>query len=47
MKENYGDLGKRLKRERKNKKITQEQLAEMIDCAPAHISHIDNVNQKL
>ena len=42
MKEYYKDLGKRLRKERENKKVTQEQLAEMVDCSSAHISHIEN-----
>ncbi len=40
----YKDLGKRLKVERKKKNITQEQLAEMVDCSSAHISHIETGN---
>lgn len=41
---NYSDLGKRLRREREKKNITQEQLAEMVDCSTAHISHIETGN---
>lgn len=41
---NYGDIGKRVRRERENKNITQEQLAEMVDCSTAHISHIETGN---
>ncbi|MDE7477869.1 MAG: helix-turn-helix domain-containing protein [Lachnospiraceae bacterium] len=40
----YKDLGRRLKDERKKKNITQEQLAEMVDCSCAHISHIETGN---
>lgn len=44
IKMDYKDLGKRLKAERKKKNITQEQLAEMVDCSSAHISHIETGN---
>ena len=40
----YCDLGKRLRNERRKKKISQEQLAEMADCSVAHISHIETGN---
>lgn len=40
----YSALGKRLKAEREKKKITQEQLAEMVGCSTAHISHIETAN---
>ena len=40
----YSDLGKRLRYERRKKKISQEQLAEMVDCSVAHISHIETGN---
>lgn len=40
----YRFLGERLKKEREKKKITQEQLAELVGCTAAHISHIETGN---
>lgn len=34
-------LGERIKRLRKNRKLTQEQLAEMIEIAPRNLSRIE------
>ena len=41
MDSDFSFLGERIKREREKKKITQEKLAEMIDCSIAHISHVE------
>lgn len=41
MNSNFSLLGERIKREREKRKITQEKLAEMIDCSIAHVSHIE------
>lgn len=43
----YKLLGKRIRAERKSKKMTQEQLAELIDCSPTHISHLENGSTKM
>lgn len=37
-------FGENLQFLRKQKNITQEQLAEMVDCSSAHISHIETGN---
>ena len=41
----YNDIGKRIKKCRKSKKITQEKLAELIDVSSNTISLIENGNQ--
>lgn len=38
---NYLEIGKRIQKQRKNLKITQEQLSEKIDVAPSYISEIE------
>ena len=38
----YAELGKRIKRIRGEKKISQEKLAEMIDVSIPHMSNIEN-----
>lgn len=47
---NYSIIGVRLKQARLNKKITQEQLAEMLEVSVAYISRIErgstNINLK-
>ena len=40
-KHKYHLIGKRIKKARENKNITQEDLASMIDCSPNHISVIE------
>lgn len=37
----YKEIGKRIKSKRKELKITQEQLAEIIDVSPSYISEIE------
>ncbi len=37
----YTALGKRIRSTRQNKKLTQEQLAEMCSLSAAHIGHIE------
>ena len=43
----YEKLGKRIKKTRIEKNLTQETLAEMIDCNISHISNIENNYTKL
>ena len=43
-KADYIFLGKRLKKAREMKNLTQEKLAEMVGCTTAHISHIETGN---
>lgn len=38
-------IGKAIKKARKAKKITREQLAEIIDCSARHIQSIENEGQ--
>ncbi|MBV7276057.1 helix-turn-helix transcriptional regulator [Clostridiaceae bacterium UIB06] len=38
---NYKQFGKRIKKHRLNKKLTQEQLAELIGLSSVYISHIE------
>ena len=40
----YLDIGQRIRAERKKQKISQEQLAEMVNCGTTHISHIETGN---
>lgn len=42
----YAELGKRIKRIRGEKKISQEKLAEMIDVSIPHMSNIENGKTK-
>ncbi|MEA4923219.1 MAG: helix-turn-helix transcriptional regulator [Eubacteriaceae bacterium] len=42
MKADKKDMGRRIKKARLGKGLTQEQLAEMIDTSITHISHIEN-----
>lgn len=41
MKLDYKSIGNRIRTERISKRITQEELAIIIDVTPAHISHIE------
>jgi len=43
---NYQLLGQRIRAARLAQKLSQEQLAEIIDCSTAHISHIENASTK-
>ena len=38
---NYKEIGKRIKTKRKETKITQEKLSEIIDVSPSYISEIE------
>lgn len=38
---NYKEIGKRIKAKRKETKITQEKLSEIIDVSPSYISEIE------
>lgn len=38
---NYKDIGERVRRERKGKGLTQQELAELVDQTPTNISHIE------
>ncbi len=40
----YHDIGKRIRKIRVEKKITQEQLAERISTGTTHVSHIETGN---
>lgn len=40
----YNDIGKRIREARVKKKVTQEQLAEMVGVGVTHISHIETGN---
>lgn len=44
---NYTIIGKQIRKARKKMKITQEQLAEMVDKCPSYISYIENGKKKL
>jgi len=38
----YKDIGQRIKTKRVEKGFTQEQLSEMVDIGPSHMSHIES-----
>jgi len=40
-------LGKHIRAARLKKGLSQEQLSELADCSPTHISHIENASTKL
>jgi transcriptional regulator with XRE-family HTH domain len=40
-------LGKRIRAERQAKGLSQEQLSELVDCSPTHISHVENASTKI
>ena len=40
-------VGKRIKKYRKKQGLTQELLAEKLDCSSAHISYIENGNRSM
>lgn len=44
---NYGDIGKRIRYERKKQNITQERLAELCNISIPHMSNIENANTKV
>lgn len=43
----YYAVGQRIKRFRKARGLSQEQLAEMVDISTTHMSHIENANTKM
>ena len=43
----YVELGKKIKINREEKKMTQEQLAESVNLSPTHISNIETAHTKL
>lgn len=46
-KSDYINIGRRIRRARKNKNLSQENLAEMANLSVAHISHIETANTAL
>lgn len=44
---NYGDIGKRIRQLRKEKNLSQEQLAEQVWISTTHMSHIETGATKL
>jgi transcriptional regulator with XRE-family HTH domain len=40
-------LGKRIRAERQYQSLSQEKLAELVNCSPTHISHVENASTKL
>lgn len=44
---NYSSLGERIRKARKQKNLTQEQLAEACDLSTAHIGHIERGTRAL
>lgn len=44
---NYKDIGRRISKERHNKNLRQEQLAEMSNLSTVHIAHIEGGTTKL
>lgn len=47
MKIDYQEIGKRIRAIRKQKGLSQEQLAEMVDVGTSHVSHIENGHTKM
>ena len=39
-------LRETIRNERKNKRITQEELAEMLEVSPTHVKHIESGHRK-
>lgn len=44
---NYAAMGRRIKKARKAKGLTQEQLAELCDLSTAHIGHVERGSRAL
>lgn len=44
---NYEEIGKRIRKYRKLKNLSQEELAEKIDISTTHMSHIETGSTKL
>ena len=47
MKLNYKEIGVRIRKARKAKNITQDELANIVHLSKTHISHIENATTKL
>lgn len=45
--EYYKKIGSRLKEARKKKDLTQEELADLLNCTSSYISHLENGRDKL
>lgn len=45
--EEYYEIGQRIRKYRKARGLSQEQLAEKIDISTTHMSHIETANTKL
>ncbi len=43
----YKKLGLRIKKIRTNRNLTQENLAQIVDCNPSHISNVENAYTKV
>ncbi len=43
----YKKLGMRIKEIRINRNLTQENLAQMVNCNPSHISNVENAHTKV
>ena len=44
---NYFEIGQKIRKYRKEKGLSQEQLAEMVNISVTHMSHIETANTKL
>ena len=44
---NYFEIGQKIRRYRKEKGLSQEQLAEKVNISVTHMSHIETANTKL
>lgn len=44
---NYCEIGQKIRKYRKAKGLSQEQLAELVDISVTHLSHIETGNTKL
>ena len=44
---NYNEIGQRIRKYRKEKGLSQEQLAEAVNISVTHMSHIETANTKL
>ena len=44
---NYKHIGNRIRQERIRNKLSQENLAELTDCSPQYISHIETARKKV
>lgn len=44
---NYAEIGRRIRACRKQRRLSQEQLAEKVNISPTHMSHIETGSTKL